>query len=165
MTPEDLFNVFFGGGSFNTYHSGGHHQQGHGGKDQGQVQRAHLFQMLPVILLMLLTLGSNFAGRDSGSRFSFSPDGQYQNEQSTATLNVPYYVTNDFEEHYIKGTRALAEFEKLVDVYYVRNLHSECDYQEKVMYKKVMLAKRRNRPDEIEKARDHPRPACEEIEN
>lgn len=165
MTPEDLFNVFFGGGAFNMNQQQGRapHQEERG-EAGPQVVHAHVFQMLPVILLVLLTLASNFASRDTGSRFSFTPNGNYQSERSTATLNVPYYVTGDFENHYSEGTRSLSEFERQVDVYYVRNLHSECDYQEKVMYKKVMLAKRRNDKDELDKARNHPRPSCKEIE-
>lgn len=161
MTPEDLFNVFFGGGSYNNAGGGG---GGQGGDANANAQRAQLFQLLPVVLLVLLTLVSNFAGKDSGSRFSFTPTGQYQNERTSAAINVPYYVANDFEEHYGEGTRALTDFEKQVEIYYVRNLHSECDYQEKVMYKKVMHAKRRNSEDELDKARNHPRPACKEIE-
>lgn len=120
--------------------------------------------MLPIILLVLLSLLSNFAGRDAGSRFSFQPNGQYQNERTSSQLNVPYYVANDFEERYGEGTRAMSDFEKQVEVYFVRNLHSECDYQEKVMYKKVMLAKRRGSQDELEKARKHPKPACKDLE-
>lgn len=163
MTPEDLFAAFFGGGTFQTFH----HHQGRGGghEDGGQgVTHANVFQMLPILLLVLLTFASNFASRDSGSRFSFTSNGQYNVERYTATLGTSYYVTQDFEDHYSEGTRALAEFERQVEIYYVRNLHSECDYQEKVMYKKVLMAKRRNNADEIAKARNHPRPSCKEIE-
>ena len=38
-----------------------------------------------------------------GGRFSFQANNAYRNERSTATLNVPYYVTDDFEEHYSEG--------------------------------------------------------------
>mmetsp|Transcript_142920 Transcript_142920/g.398227 ORF Transcript_142920/g.398227 Transcript_142920/m.398227 type:complete len:396 (-) Transcript_142920:247-1434(-) len=165
MTPEDLFAAFFGGGgaAFHTFH----HHHGHRGHDHegsGQVQRQHLLQMLPVLLLVLLTLASNFASRDGGSRFSFTQTPQYRNERSTATLNVNYYVTDEFDEHYPEGTRYLAEFERQVEIYYVRTLHSECDQQEKMMYKKVMIARRKGSQEELQKARNHPRPKCKEIE-
>lgn len=166
MTPEDLFAAFFGGGGsvFQTNHHQQQRQQPHDDDGNPQVQRAQLFQMLPVLLLVLLTLASNFGSRDSGSRFSFTANGQYRNERSSAALNVDYFVADDFDEHYSEGTRALAEFEKQVEIYYVRNLHSECDYQEKVMHKKVMIAKRRGSQDELKQARNHPRPACKQIE-
>lgn len=167
MTPEDLFAAFFGGGVF---HQHGHHRQQqhhhhhHQGEEGEGVQRAHIFQMLPVVLLVLLTLASNFASRDNGSRFSFTASGHYQHERNTATLNTNYFVTTDFEQSYQEGTKPLADFERQVEIYYVRQLHSDCDYQEKVMYKKVMIAKRRGSQDELQKARNHPRPACKEIE-
>jgi curved DNA-binding protein CbpA len=170
MTPEDLFAAFFGGGAtFHNFHGGHHHQRQHQQHhdDDGnpvQMHRAQLIQALPVLLLVLLTLASNFASRDGGSRFSFSPSAQYNNQRSTAALDVSYYVTDDFEQHYAEGTRVLADFERQVEIYYVRNLHSECDYQEKMMYKKVMIAKRKGDQEEMKSARAHPRPACKELE-
>jgi hypothetical protein len=165
MTPEDLFAAFFGGGAFHAQGGGFHQRQHHGGGEDGDgVPRAQLFQMLPVLLLVFLTLASNFAGRETGSRFSFQQTGSFQNERSTATLNVNYFVTNDFEQYYSEGTKNMADFERQVETYYVRQLHSDCDYQEKVMYKKVMIAKRRGDQQELEKARNHPRPACKDID-
>jgi len=165
MTPEDLFAAFFGGGT--VFHGGGRQQQqqNQGNGEQEGAQRAHLFQMLPVLLLVFLTLASNFASNTSSGRFSFTATPQYQKERQSETIGVSFYVTNDFEQHYQEGTKAMADFDRQVEMYYVRQLHSECDYQEKVMYKKVMYAKRRGgNKDELDKARTHPRPACKEIE-
>mmetsp|Transcript_100563 Transcript_100563/g.224570 ORF Transcript_100563/g.224570 Transcript_100563/m.224570 type:complete len:181 (-) Transcript_100563:76-618(-) len=161
MTPEGLFAAFFGGGSFggNNVH---HHRSS--GDEGGSGPQLHFLHMIPVVLLLLLTLASNFSPRESGSRFSFTANGQYRNERTTATLSVNYYVTDAFEDHYMEGSRGLADFERQVETYHVRNLYTECDHQEKVMYKKVMMAKRRGNADEIQNARSHPRPACKRVE-
>lgn len=159
MTPEDLFAAFFGGGA-TFHHQGGAQRQ----TGDAEAPRAQILQALPVLLLVVLTLLSNFASRDSGARFSFQANNQYRNERTTASLNVPYYVTDDFDDHYAEGTRALAEFDRQVEVYQVRNLGSDCDYQEKLMYKKVLMAKRRGDQAELQAARNHPRPACKEVE-
>lgn len=164
MTPEDLFAAFFGGGFVHQGQQAQHHQGGGQPGEGGQVQRAHLLQMLPVLLLILLTLASNFASNSGSGRFSFTETGQYKHERNTPSLDVSYYVTDDFGDHYGEGTRALAEFERQVEIYYVRNLHSECDFQEKTMYKKVMIAKRRGSQEDLQSARRHPKPACKEIE-
>ncbi|CAK9013942.1 unnamed protein product [Durusdinium trenchii] len=159
MTPEDLFAAFFGGGpAFHQAHHGRHHHH-----DEGQMQRVQIFQALPVLLLVLLTLASNFA-KDGGSKFSFQPNNAYRNERTTAMLNVAYYVTDDFEEHYSEGTKNLAEFDRQVEIYHVRTLHSDCDYQEKNQYKKVLAAKRRGSQEDLQAARNLPRPACKELE-
>ncbi|CAK9013910.1 unnamed protein product [Durusdinium trenchii] len=157
MTPEDLFAAFFGGGpAFHQAHHGRHHHH-----DEGQMQRVQIFQALPVLLLVLLTLASNFA-KDGGSKFSFQPNNAYRNERTTAMLNVAYYVTDDFEEHYSEGTKNLAEFDRQVEIYHVRTLHSDCDYQEKNQYKKVLAAKRRGSQEDLQAARNLPRPACKD---
>ena len=54
----------------------------------------------------------------------------------------------------------MAEFDRQVEIYWVRQQRSDCDYQEQVMYKKVMIAKRRGNDDDVREARNHPRPAC-----
>jgi len=159
MTPEDLFAAFFGGGATFNQQGGGQRQP-----HDAEAPRAQILQALPVLLLVVLTLLSNFASRDSGARFSFQANNQYRNERTTASLNVAYYVTDDFDDHYAEGTRALAEFDRQVEVYQVRNLGSDCDYQEKLMYKKVLMAKRRGDQAELQAARNHPRPACKEVE-
>eukprot|EP00438_Fugacium_kawagutii_P020694 Skav229150 [mRNA] locus=scaffold2275:96682:111313:- [translate_table: standard] len=106
-----------------------------------------------------LTLASNFAAKelvlawrrtagvgaysfiahrvDGGSKFSFQPNNAYRNERSTPSLNVAYYVTDDFEEHYGEGTRSLAEFDR-----------------------QVLAAKRRGSEQDLQAARNMPRPAC-----
>jgi len=165
MTPEDLFAAFFGGGTVHTHHHGQRGQQQQQQQQDGDgAQRANLFQMLPVLFLVFLTLASNFASRDNGSVFSFQASGHYTHERYSNSLNVNYFVTKDFGQKYQEGTKQMADFERQVEIYYVRQLHSDCDYQEKVMYKKVMIAKRRGSQDELSKARNHPRPACKEIE-
>lgn len=159
MTPEDLFAAFFGGGA--VHHNGGGNRRQSG---EEATPRAQIFQAMPVLLLVVLTLLSNFASKDSGARFSFQANNQYRNERTSASLNTVYYVTDDFDDHYAEGTRALAEFDRQVEVYHVRNMGSDCDYQEKLMYKKVLMAKRRGDQSELQAARNHPRPACKEVE-
>jgi len=165
MTPEDLFAHIFGGPSFSAaFHSHGHQRAEGDERDAANAQRAQLFQMLPIILLVMLTLASNFASRETGSRFSFTPNGQFQDERTTATLNVNYYVTTDFDDQYSEGTRALADFERQVEIYHVRNLHNDCDLQEKVAYRKLMMAKRHQNKAQVQEAKNHPKPACVDIE-
>jgi len=166
VSPEDIFAAFFGGGAtFHTYHHTG--QRAHRGGDDGDagsVQRAQFAQALPVIILVLLTLMSNLTSRESGARFSFTQNNQYPNERTTASIGVTYYVQDGFDELYPEGTKVQADLDHTVEIYHVRQLHGECDYQEKVMHKKVMIAKRKGSQEELQAAKSHPRPACKQIE-
>merc|ERR1719272_2433209 len=102
-------------------------------------------------------MASNFAGKSGGSRFSFQPQGKFQFERTSGALGATYYVGQDFEEHYQEGTKTYAEFERQVEIYYIRQKHSDCDSQEQVMYRKVMIAKRRGTEDDVRNARATPR--------
>eukprot|EP00913_Durusdinium_trenchii_P009212 g8660.t1 len=164
MTPEDLFAAFFGGGpAFHQAHHGRHHHH-----DEGQMQRVQIFQALPVLLLVLLTLASNFAkdGPLFGPQLKtplrcFARFANIENPWSFVQ-NRGTKVTDDFEEHYSEGTKNLAEFDRQVEIYHVRTLHSDCDYQEKNQYKKVLAAKRRGSQEDLQAARNLPRPACKD---
>merc|ERR1712093_454734 len=105
-----------------------------------------------------MTVLSNFSSGRSGGRFAFQPNANFRFKRVTSTLRATYYVAEDFEEHYPPNTREFVEFERQVDVYHIHNLHSQCDYQEKLMYKKVMIAKRRGTQEDLEAARNAPRP-------
>lgn len=165
MTPEDLFAAFFGGGAvFHPHHGQARHHHHNHHDSSEQVPRAHMLQMLPVIFLVLVGLASNFASRDAGTRFSFSETTQYRNERNSASLGITYWVTDEFEDHYPQGTKYLAEFDRQVEIYYVRTVQSDCDKQDNMMYRKVMLAKRTGNAAEVQKARNHPRPKCSEME-
>lgn len=157
-SPEDFFQAFFGPGFTQE-----RHHRGHGEANSEQAQRQVLMQLMPIILLVVLSLASQFVAPNSPGRFSFERASNFPRERVTPTLDVTYYVADDFYNHYAEGTHSLLDFEKQVEIYHVRNLHSQCDLQEKTMYKKVMMAKRRNDPAEVKQARAHPRPACKQL--
>lgn len=166
MTPEDLFAAFFTGG-VHMHHQRTHPRGGQGGHREtsdDQVRNAQLFQMLPIILLVGISLLSQFSGSGSGGRFSFNQVNKFQFERTTDVLGATYYVAEDFERHYPEDSRELRDFERQVDVYHIHNLHSQCDFQEKMMYKKVMIAKRRGTQHDLEEAKKQPRPACKEMD-
>ena len=60
-------------------------------------RNAHLFQMLPILLLVGVTMLSNFGNRGGDGRFSFTLVGNFQ--RTTDTLSATYYVPPDVEEH------------------------------------------------------------------
>mmetsp|Transcript_18089 Transcript_18089/g.41934 ORF Transcript_18089/g.41934 Transcript_18089/m.41934 type:complete len:381 (-) Transcript_18089:127-1269(-) len=163
MQPEDLFAAFFGGGVPFGSGGGGHHRQHHSDDQNGTGNKVHLFQMLPVVLLILLTLLSNFSTRDAGTLFRFTEQGPYQDRRISETLEVHYYVQTGFEERYPDHSRALAEFEREVEKYYIRRLHSKCDDEVKAKHRAEMQARRMGSREDFEKARNHPRKACKEL--
>ncbi|KAF9429300.1 hypothetical protein BGZ76_001517 [Entomortierella beljakovae] len=126
ISPEELFNMFFGGGGNfgGSFHSatfagpgfGGrrqytrtqnrqhrqHPQQQHAAAEGGTNGFSSLIQILPLILLFILSFGSNFfsdsdisSGRNSSPEttdFSLEPHGVYQSARFTNIHHVPYFV-------------------------------------------------------------------------
>ncbi|ORZ27753.1 hypothetical protein BCR41DRAFT_331442 [Lobosporangium transversale] len=122
ISPEELFNMFFGGGSFGgSFHSATFAGPGFGPRPfrpytqqtqrqpQQQAQGAgatsgfsSLIQILPLILLFIISLTSNFfsdsdssSSRDSSpaaSDFSLGAHGSYQSARFTSAHHVPYFV-------------------------------------------------------------------------
>jgi len=162
MTPEDLFNnLFFGGGGMARHH---HHNRGQRqyAQEAGDQQRNPL-HFLPIILLLLVTIFSNFgAQRSSQPQFAFQPSPSFRYSRESVRVKVSYYVGNDFDDNYPKGSKSLTEFEKHVELYYVQSINSECDFQEQAMMRKVQYAKRSG--GDAKAARETARPACKELE-
>jgi len=144
MTPNDLFNIFFGGGLAPQQRGGQSpgHTSGNGN------QQSPMFQVICMVVV-LLTMSSGLVGRDnSANKFSFSRSVQYHVERSTATADVTYFVTDAWDELHPDGTRAQAEFENLVEVNHIRTLVNDCEYQK-------LMGRRRAKSG---------RPACEKLE-
>lgn len=158
MTPEDLFNnLFFGGGGMARHH----HRHGQRFEEGGE-QRNPL-HFLPILLLILVTVFSNFGSRGTNQpQFSFHPSREFRFSKESTRVKVSYYVTTDFSNNYPTGSKALSEFEKHVELYYVQSVNSECDFQEQAMMRKVQLAKRSG--GDARAAREAARPACKELE-
>ncbi|KAF9543370.1 hypothetical protein EC957_000961 [Mortierella hygrophila] len=88
ISPEDLFNMFFGGGC----------NQGNQDFNVG-----NLIQLLPLILLIVISISSGLFGSNESSStgsnsvlndFSLRPREQYTTARHTTQRNVPYYVND-----------------------------------------------------------------------
>lgn len=158
MTPEDLFNNLFGGGM--------HRPQYHGGGGRQEQERNPLIQFLPFVFLVLVSLMSNISSFSSQSRpqFSFKPTTSFRYARESRGIKINYYVGDDFHSKYPPQSADLKLFEKQVEFYYIQNVNSECDHEEKLMINRLQLAKRYGRQDEAKRISRTPLPACKELE-
>ncbi|KAG8935981.1 hypothetical protein FRC02_005177 [Tulasnella sp. 418] len=116
MSPEDLFNAFFGGGfdgfgpgattftfgpgGFTTFRAGpGFRTRQHAARQNApapQGARGLIMQLLPIIILLafsfLGSLPSLFSSTPNHPAFSFSKTDHLSQVRQTSRLNVPYYV-------------------------------------------------------------------------
>ncbi|XP_034186703.1 dnaJ homolog subfamily B member 12 [Osmia lignaria lignaria] len=168
ITAEELFNMFFGGGfpqqEFYTRRSGRWARQA-----DAQAQHAHsqqtngyttFLQMLPVLLLILLTMMSSFFISDPV--YSLHSNAKYSVLRTTQGLKVPYYVKENFHTEYQGSLRRL---EISVEEEYLNNLRHAC-FREK-SYRDTMMWKARNFGDQdlFFKAKNIELPSCKRVQD
>jgi len=181
LSPEDLMNMFFGGGmrggfggpGFRTYHFGGNarrrapqrqneddreeQQQGNGNQGGGFNQ---IFQLLPMILLLLSMTGFFSGGTSSGGAFSkpysLTKEHPYNIARTTSsygvTSDIPYYVTDTFRNSYGSSKGDLRRAELQVENDFRSDLYLRCDREKKHKARQIYEAKRVRNKDAQEQA-------------
>ncbi|XP_039614130.1 dnaJ homolog subfamily B member 14 [Polypterus senegalus] len=136
ITPEDLFNMFFGGGfpssSASTFANGRTrytNQYGHQTRPERDDERADggfsmFIQLMPIVVLILISVLSQLmVSTPPYSLYSRPATGQTIKRQ-TENLHIAYFVSKDFRSEY-KGA-ALQQIEKSVEEDYVTNVRNNC---------------------------------------
>jgi DnaJ family protein B protein 12 len=152
IDPNDLFNMFFGGGGMGggqfggtTFTFGGPGMRTHqfrqqrpgARRAQAEPQNASiLLQLLPLLVLGLFSLlayaPSLFSTPDPN--FAWTPSTTYKTQRMTNKHHIPYYVNdNQFNNHpFVTGERSqkdIAAFENRVENAYKQAMYSSCERQ------------------------------------
>ncbi|KYN04532.1 PREDICTED: dnaJ homolog subfamily B member 12-like [Cyphomyrmex costatus] len=168
ITAEELFNMFFGVGfpqqEFYMRRSGGRWTR----QTEAQAQHAHsqqangyttFLQMLPVLLLILLTMMSSFFISDPV--YSLHASSKYSVARATQVLKVPYYVKENFHSEYQGSLRRL---EISIEEDFLNNLRQACtrekNYRENIMWK----ARNFGDQDLFIKAKHLETPSCKKLQ-
>lgn len=170
VNPEDIFNMFFGGGmpggfqaggmpgGFRVYSTGfgGMPRQQQRGAQQAQQQApnvfAQLINLLPVLVLMFLSFfnfGDQATSNHTGGSnyFSLTHSPPFTNPlqtQFTKVKDIPYFVTDQFMRSYYRDRYQLAQVERMVEKSYNKYLVQECKNQETYKIQLMKQAKERN---------------------
>lgn len=164
ISPEELFNMFFGGGfpSNHVYttqrprHQHQHHRTTTNVSNDGSYTL--LLQLTPIILLVLLSILSSFFVSDP--LFSMHQTDKYSLQRKTTNLQIPYFVKRDFRVEFKSDLRRI---ERQVEEEYISSLRQNC-WRER-SYKENMLWRARNYADArlYEKASNLQTPSCDQL--
>eukprot|EP00088_Acartia_fossae_P018534 TRINITY_DN2070_c2_g1_i2.p1 TRINITY_DN2070_c2_g1~~TRINITY_DN2070_c2_g1_i2.p1 ORF type:complete len:390 (-),score=75.76 TRINITY_DN2070_c2_g1_i2:107-1276(-) len=178
MTAEEIFNMFFGGGMPNSsvyvrrggrWHRHGQHHY-HGGGAQTDNHSHHyeesqganlsaLFQLIPVLILLLVSLFSSLFVSDP--LYSFDISQKYNVQRVTSNLKVNYFVKDTFHQDF---TGSLRRLEKQVEDEYISHLRSRC-FQEKSSRENLLWQARYSGSQTLfKKAQKYPTPSCNKLE-
>lgn len=142
---EHVFREFFGESFFfpqqgfhRVYRTGNrgrnmNHQ--YENQQQNNMNRAPLLQFLPIIIVIFLSLASNFTS--SSELFSFHQTHAYSVRKVTENLNIEYYIQPSYAKDlsYTEKT----SLEKSVEVTYMNYMYQECEMQKRK--KNTLLSK------------------------
>ncbi|XP_076830182.1 dnaJ homolog subfamily B member 12a isoform X2 [Brachyhypopomus gauderio] len=132
ISPEDLFNMFFGGGfpSNNVHvYSNGRMRFGHNHRQERREQQrdgslALFVQLMPILILIIVSALSQMIVSSPPYSLSQRPSSGHTNRRQTANLKVHYYVGDHFSEEY--SGMNLRNVERNVEEDYISNLRNNC---------------------------------------
>uniref|UniRef100_A0AAV2JKU2 J domain-containing protein n=1 Tax=Knipowitschia caucasica TaxID=637954 RepID=A0AAV2JKU2_KNICA len=130
ISPEDLFNMFFGGGfptsNVHVFRNGRMHQHNtHERREQRREGGLALFvQLMPILILIIVSALSQLMVTQPPYSLSYRPSSGHIHKRHTVSLKVLYYVGERFNDEY--HGNSLKSVERSVEEDYISNLRNNC---------------------------------------
>lgn len=132
ISPEDLFNMFFGGGfptsNVHVYSNGRmrytHAQRQDRREHQGDGSLGMFVQLMPILILIIVSALSQMMVSNPPYSLSHRPSVGHVHKKVTEHLRVPYFVSESFDDEYTGGN--LRNVERSVEEDFIANLRNNC---------------------------------------
>ncbi|KAM9327266.1 dnaJ homolog subfamily B member 12 [Gastrophryne carolinensis] len=132
ISPEDLFNMFFGGGfpssNVHVYSNGRmrytYTQRQDRREHQGDGSLGMFVQLMPILILIIVSALSQMMVSNPPYSLSPRPSVGHVHRRVTEHLKVPYFVADNFEEEYTRNS--LKQVERSVEEDFIANLKNNC---------------------------------------
>lgn len=125
LSPEDIFNMFFGMPPARGHHHARHHHGHYGRQRQGAEVNMNLLQLAPFLLLMGLSVLSSLPFGGESTPYSLRPADTYTLERSTEALGVRYFVAPEFELRH-SAPEALRQVEERIEADNLQRVRRSC---------------------------------------
>jgi len=168
VTPQDLFEAFFGGGDLFEDRPRRQRQRVHQPYQQARDgENLKLMQIVPMLIFMFGMLVVNFIDlKQKQPEFQFHRTATYTQGRHTEGLNVNFFVGKEFTKNYPKGTEGRRDFDTFVEAHYIQSLKSDCEFEERQAIKSYRLAKWQGASqDSLTKLREQGKPACQKLKD
>ncbi|XP_034040866.1 dnaJ homolog subfamily B member 12a [Thalassophryne amazonica] len=132
ISPEDLFNMFFGGGfpssNVHVYRNGRMHFAQQNRQERREQHRdgglALFVQLMPILILIIVSALSQMMVTPPPYSLSYRPSAGHIHKKYTSNLKVLFYVGERFDEEYSGNN--LKNVERSVEEDYISNLRNNC---------------------------------------
>ncbi|XP_040034151.2 dnaJ homolog subfamily B member 12a [Gasterosteus aculeatus] len=132
ISPEDLFNMFFGGGfpssNVHVYRNGRMHFAHQNRPERREQQRegglALFVQLMPILILIIVSALSQMMVTQPPYSLSYRPSAGHIHKRHTSNLKVLFYVGDRFNEEFSGNN--MKNVERSVEEDYISNLRNNC---------------------------------------
>ncbi|KAG8435149.1 hypothetical protein GDO86_013195 [Hymenochirus boettgeri] len=132
ISPEDLFNMFFGGGfpssNVHVYSNGRmrytYQQRQDRREHQGDGSLGMFVQLMPILILIVVSALSQMMVSTPPYSLSHRPSVGHIHRRVTEHLKVPYFVSDSFDEEYTGSN--FRSVERNVEEDFIANLRNNC---------------------------------------
>jgi DnaJ family protein B protein 12 len=116
VSPEELFRMFMGNDfpGFQTQRGGFHFRTNRQPQQAEREGVSRILQLLPIVLMMLLSLFSMFGG-DEQDQFSFQKTRTFSTPRKTSRKKVEFYVNDAYFNRNFRTVVGLSRLEKSVE--------------------------------------------------
>ncbi|KAJ3376444.1 hypothetical protein HDU92_000352, partial [Lobulomyces angularis] len=142
INPEDIFNMFFGnmggnqgfhsfggsinGGQFRQFNMRSQRQRSHAQEREGNNGGFNYLQLLPFIIMMILSFSSILFGeKDYSSYYRLYKDYRFNTEKTTLKKNIPYYIRPSYAGAFSDKSFKTG-VERQVESEFLENLRNQC---------------------------------------
>ncbi|ORX49462.1 DnaJ-domain-containing protein [Hesseltinella vesiculosa] len=136
VNAEDLFDMFFGGGTRvrfrrqHPFHQARQHPFAQQQQQHGRQEALGFVQIIPVLLLVLYAVLAGFMATEPSPAYTFTPSSIYTQGRTTPQHNVLYYVNPEqLNQRMQKSDHALRRIEQQVEQEYLDNLMQRCQWE------------------------------------
>lgn len=171
VTPEEIFNMFFGVDSRRQRQQHQQHQHQRQGDSQQGAQSVSLVQLLPLLLLFMLAFFSNPA-QYAEPAFALDQSAKYRIQRVTKSrgvaADIPYYVTDTFSSKYARDAHSLQRVDSMVSNEFETTHRYDCYAQKEQLRRLQYQARARRtkaqREEGLAQAKAHKLTSCEKLE-
>lgn len=108
----------------------GREQTGPNGEEQPSLFEA-LKGILPILMLLIVPILSAIFSGDTSPEYSFVPSQEYNIQRNTPKYNIPFYVTDKFQEkHGSKSKRQLRNYDSKVENLFISDKRAKCSKEQ-----------------------------------
>ena len=87
--------------------------------------------ILPILMLLIVPILSAIFSGDTSPEYSFVPSQEYNIQRNTPKYNIPFYVTDKFQEkHGSKSKRQLRNYDSKVENLFISDKRAKCSKEQ-----------------------------------